>query len=69
MAKFTVHYEGGMFSGIQSRSKDVAIVECDKLNSYAYVAEEYIAPSPFTGKPTKHGKIVHENKNLKKQFN
>jgi len=62
MAKYTIHNSVGTFMGSQSTSKKKMIEECDSLNFYAYVAEEYIAPSPFDGKPSKHGRKIHENK-------
>ena len=61
MAKFTLHNKSGDFLHSQSTSKQKMIDECDSRNKYAYVAEEYIAPSPFDGKPSKHGRKIYEN--------
>lgn len=65
MAKFTIHFEGGDWTGHSSTSKQKMIDECDSMFKYAYVAEEYIEPSPFDGKPSKHARKVYENNKTK----
>ncbi len=62
MAKFTIHYSAGIYSGYSFKSKQKAIDKCNGFKTYATVQEEYLAPSPWNpNKITKHGKIVHTN--------
>jgi len=61
MAKFTLHFEDGSYAESSSRSKDKLINECNDMKSKGKVCEEYIAPSPFSGKPSKHAREVYRN--------
>lgn len=61
MAKFTIHYKGGMFSGYSSTSKEKMINQCKGMNQFAEICEEKILPSPWNGKPSKHGITVFKN--------
>lgn len=61
MAKFTLHFKGGDFTGESFRSKQKAIDKANSTTSYRQVCEEYIAPSPWSGKLSKHGRKIYEN--------
>ncbi len=61
MAKFTLHNQYGDFMHDTARTLKSAKDKCLKVTYKCKVMETYIAPSPWNGKPSKHGREVFRN--------